>query len=49
MQQFNLELDDEPTPSVTLTPQQIDTLIRVMADAIIAMLENESGEVHEPE
>ena len=49
MQQINLELDDDPTPSPTLTPNQIQTLIKVMADAIIAVLENVPGADHESE
>jgi len=49
MQQINLELDDGGAPSPTLTPTQIQALISVMTDALIAVLENAPGEDHEPE
>lgn len=48
MQQINLDIDDT-TSSITLTPKQIQTLIRVMADAIIAVLENDPEETDESE
>ena len=49
MQQINLDIDDETTSSITLTPKQIPTLVRVMADAIIAVLENDPEETNESE
>ena len=49
MQQINLDIDDDPTPSPTLTPKQIQALIRAMADAIIAVLENDPGAADESE
>lgn len=49
MQQTNLELDDDPVPLPVLTPQQQQALIQAMADAILAVLENDPGADHEPE
>jgi hypothetical protein len=46
MQQTNLELDDDPSPSPVLTPKQQQALITAMADAILAVVE---GADHEPE
>ncbi|MFQ5645020.1 MAG: hypothetical protein ACE5FQ_15180 [Thiogranum sp.] len=49
MQQINLDIDDDLTSSIALTPKQIQTLIRLMEDAIIAVLESDPGETNESE
>jgi len=49
MQQITLTLDDGKDTSPALTPEQIQALVTAMADAMIAVLENQPGERHEPD
>jgi len=49
MQQITLTLDDGKGTSPVLNPEQIQTLVTAMADAMIAVLESQPGERHEPD
>jgi len=51
MQQITLELgsedDDRPTP--TLEPEREQRIIALMAQIIVAVVQSQGGEEHEPE
>ena len=50
MEQISLELDnDEHTPPLlTLEPEREQALVALMAQAIVAVHQSQSGENHEP-
>lgn len=51
MQQITLELDrdEDDRPHLTLEPQREQQLIGLMAQLIVAVVQNHVGEDHEPE
>ena len=50
MQQITLGLDDaDDRPSLTLESEQNQQLIAAMAQAIVAVLQSQCGDDHEPE
>ncbi len=51
MQQITLELDrdEDDRPRVTLEPQREQQLVALMARLIVAVVQNQGGEDHEPE
>ena len=49
MEQMNLDIEEESMPTPALTPKQIQALISVMADAIVAVLEHDAGAADESE
>ena len=50
MQQFTLELDnDENQPTRTLEPEREQRLIALMAQVLVAVVQNQGGEDHEGE
>ena len=51
MQQFTLELgsEEDDRPSPTLEPEREQHLIALMAQVIVAVVQNRGGEDHEPE
>ena len=49
MQQITLELDnDDDRPDLMLEPEREQQLIALMAQAIVALLQSQRGEDHEP-
>ena len=49
MQQITLELDnDDDRPDLMLEPEREQQLIALMAQAIVAVLQSQWGEDHEP-
>jgi len=51
MQQTTLELgnDEDDRPSLTLEPVREQQIIALMAQIIVAVVQNHGGEDHEPE
>jgi hypothetical protein len=51
MQQFTLELDNDENdlPSLTLEPEREQRLIALMAQVLVAVVQNQGGEDHEGE
>jgi hypothetical protein len=50
MEQISLELenDEQETPNLTLGPEREQALVALMAQAIVAVHQSQSGENHEP-
>lgn len=51
MQQFTLQLDNDENdyPTLTLEPEREQRLTALMAQAIVAVVQNQGGEDHEDE
>jgi len=49
MQQITLKLDNDHRPGLILEPQREQQLIALMAQVIVAVVQNQRGEDHEPE
>jgi hypothetical protein len=51
MQQFTLELDsvEDDRPTLTLEPEREQRLIALMAQVLVAVVQNQGGESHEGE
>ena len=51
MQQITLELDrdEDDRPRLRLEPQREQQLVALMAQLIVAVVQNQGGEDHEPE
>jgi hypothetical protein len=51
MQQFTLELDrdENDRPTLTLEPEREQRLIALMAQVLVAVVQNQGGEDHEGE